>query len=326
MENNKSVISVIVPVYNVASYLNQCVRSIVNQTYKDLEIILVDDGSTDGSGTMCDIWKEKDSRIRVIHKLNGGLGEARNVGFMVSKGEFIMYVDSDDWLEVNICEVMLYRIKRSSCDTCMCSYRIVQDSGQVRDIVKYNESRGEICLGRKLLSSIIDGKTKFSYSVWKFMYKRENISDLRFNADTYYEDVLYTTKFLLKNICIAVEPRILYNYRIRNNSITNQKITGKHVKDGCAVIYKQAKLLEKSGYFKDISKYYWLSLLALKYEVYINDKDIVKLQMIQAALRKIPLNRRGLDRKAALKINILRYAMPLYVLYHLSREKWEERM
>lgn len=103
---NNPLVSVVVPVYNVASYLEQCLDSVVNQTYKNLEIILVDDGSTDGSGAICDRYAEKDSRIQVIHKENGGLSSARNVGLERITGEWALFVDSDDWIELNTLELL----------------------------------------------------------------------------------------------------------------------------------------------------------------------------------------------------------------------------
>ena len=100
-------ISVIVPIYNVEEYLNECVDSILNQTYKNLEIILVDDGSTDKSGIICDDYAKIDSRIKVIHKKNGGLSDARNVGIDRALGEFIIFIDSDDYIDHSMCEILL---------------------------------------------------------------------------------------------------------------------------------------------------------------------------------------------------------------------------
>ena len=109
-------LSVIIPVYNVEKYLDKCVQSVVDQTYSDLEIILVDDGSTDSSGMLCDNWKEKDRRISVIHKNNGGLSSARNTGIAAAKGDFISFIDSDDFIESEMYETMIYAQLRSGKD------------------------------------------------------------------------------------------------------------------------------------------------------------------------------------------------------------------
>lgn len=108
----KPLISVIVPIYNVESYLNRCVESIVNQTYQNLEIILVDDGSPDNCPQICDDWARKDSRIKVIHKENGGLSDARNAGMNIATGEYISFIDSDDYVALDFCETMLLVIKK----------------------------------------------------------------------------------------------------------------------------------------------------------------------------------------------------------------------
>ena len=113
-------LSVIVPVYNAEAYLDVCIRSILGQTYADLELILVDDGSPDRSGTMCDAWAKQDNRIRVIHKDNGGVCSARNAGLDAAKGEYIAFVDSDDWIEPNMYETMMEKVHVYGCDVVLC--------------------------------------------------------------------------------------------------------------------------------------------------------------------------------------------------------------
>ena len=120
MENYK--ISVIVPVYKVESYLEQCISSIIKQTYKNLEIILVNDGSPDNCGKLCDIYAKKDSRIKVIHKKNGGLSDARNVALDIATGDYIGFVDSDDWININMYEVLINEAKNEDADIVECKF------------------------------------------------------------------------------------------------------------------------------------------------------------------------------------------------------------
>lgn len=122
MENSTPLISIIVPVYNVENYLHECLDSIINQTYSNLDIILIDDGSKDDSGKMCDDFAVRDPRIRVIHKENQGLAQARNSGIRVAQGDYIMFVDSDDWLDVRICEVLIDAIGKYNVQSSMCAY------------------------------------------------------------------------------------------------------------------------------------------------------------------------------------------------------------
>ena len=117
----KSLVSVIVPIYKVEKYLNKCVDSIINQSYKNLEIILVDDGSPDKCGEICDKYAEKDSRVKVIHKENGGLSDARNAGIDIAKGDYLLFVDSDDWITSNICEVLIKNANDNLSDIIACN-------------------------------------------------------------------------------------------------------------------------------------------------------------------------------------------------------------
>ena len=120
-------ISVIIPVYNVEKFIDRCINSLINQTYKNLEIILVDDGSPDNCPGLCDDWAKKDNRIKVVHKQNGGLSDARNAGLERSTGDYIMFVDSDDFVDETICEVLLNDLKNNDADFSMCGVEICND-------------------------------------------------------------------------------------------------------------------------------------------------------------------------------------------------------
>ena len=131
----EELISVIVPIYKVEAYLERCIGSIVNQTYQNLEIILVDDGSPDSCPDICDAWKEKDDRIKVIHKKNGGLSDARNAGMQIMAGTYISYIDSDDWVANDMYEKMMYAIKKNDADICECQFE------KTAGIVKSNKEQ-----------------------------------------------------------------------------------------------------------------------------------------------------------------------------------------
>ena len=124
----KELISIIVPVYNVEQYLDDCLISIINQTYKNIEIILIDDGSTDKSGKICDEYAKKDSRIIVIHKENGGVSSARNAGLRIAKGAYIGFVDPDDWIAEDMYEVLYSNAKKYDADVSVCKYKIVKNN------------------------------------------------------------------------------------------------------------------------------------------------------------------------------------------------------
>ena len=125
MEN--PLISVIVPVFNVETYVSRCISSILNQTYKNLEILLIDDGSTDSSGKICDSFAEKDTRLNVIHCKNHGVAAARNRGIEISKGTYISFIDSDDFIELDFYEYLMNLVRTTNCDVAYCSYRRIPE-------------------------------------------------------------------------------------------------------------------------------------------------------------------------------------------------------
>ena len=129
--DSKELISVIVPVYNVRSYLEKCFESIAGQNYRNLEIILVDDGSTDGSGDLCEELARRDSRVRVIHKKNGGLGSARNAGIDAARGEILSFIDSDDWIEPGMYDTLTEIMHRENAQIIACGIKKVSETGEV---------------------------------------------------------------------------------------------------------------------------------------------------------------------------------------------------
>lgn len=212
----EELISVIVPVYNVEKYLNRCVDSIINQTYKNLEIILVDDGSPDNCGNICDRYAEKDSRIKVIHKPNGGLSDARNAGISVANGSYITYIDSDDFVTKDYCEFLYNNIKKSKADISICKHYIMFEDGS-----KINTGTGKKYLLNKeetflklLYSEDLD------VSAWAKLYKRETTKNILFPKDRLYEDSATTYKLIDKCERIIFESEPKYIYAVRKNSIT----------------------------------------------------------------------------------------------------------
>lgn len=212
-------ISIIVPVYNVENYLAECIESIIRQTHRNLEIILVDDGSTDQSGSICETYKEKDSRIVVIHKQNEGLSEARNNGMDIAKGEYIAFVDSDDFIHLKMYEFLLQAIKDQDADVSSCGYLAFQDGTKPEDTVgnvnSYSFQKVENRI--QYLHNFLSGD--FEHYVWKALYKKDFIQKIRFEKGKRVEDIMFSAKmstYLSKMVVIKDK---LYYYRIRNGSI-----------------------------------------------------------------------------------------------------------
>lgn len=205
-------ISVIVPVYNTEDYLDDCISSIVNQTYRNLEIILIDDCSTDSSAQICDNWARKDDRIQVIHKMKGGLSEARNYGLNICTGELIAFVDSDDWIDPKMYMEMLSAMEASGADICACG-RVYEGSGVRKPVVAFD---GTPEMALKMLFSY----PSFPVDVWNKLYKKKIWEGVRFPSKKNYEDVFVACRLIDNAKLIKQISNEFYHYRIRSGSIT----------------------------------------------------------------------------------------------------------
>lgn len=220
---NKLLVSVIVPVYKVEKYINKCVESIVNQTYDNIEIILVDDGSPDRCPEICDKWALKDSRIKVLHKENGGLSDARNAGLNIAKGEFITFIDSDDYVHPQYIEIMYRIMIERQADVVLCDYESVRENMSVNILpvdmsnvhcVEYNRTQAM----KKLIGAEYD--VKFVISCAK-LYKKRIWTNLRFEKGKLHEDEFASTEvYLSADKSVEMDSK-LYYYVDRVGSITN---------------------------------------------------------------------------------------------------------
>lgn len=217
-------ISIIVPVYNVESCLERCVNSLVNQKYKDIEIILVDDGSTDGSAELCDKLQQRDERIYVIHKENGGLSSARNAGINVARGDYYAFVDSDDFVERDMYETMYEAIKKSGKDIASCG-RFVDIFGEY--------CNQEFTLDSERIYSREDAMReilfleKIDVAAWDKLYKKKLFQDIRYPEGKISEDAAVIFDILEKSNGIIHVGKPLYHYVFRKNSITKSKYSEK---------------------------------------------------------------------------------------------------
>lgn len=210
----KVIVSVIVPVYNVEKYLNRCVDSLINQTFKDIEIILVDDGATDNSGILCDSFANKDNRVKVHHKKNGGLGSARNFGFKCAKGEYILFLDSDDYIENNTIEKMiLYK----DYDIICCGFdRVDEETKKI-----YSKEMINMPFDELEINDLTINETAFlSPSGWGKLFKRELIEDIQFSENKKsIEDILFYLEVIPKTKKIKYVKEVLWHYMVRKNSL-----------------------------------------------------------------------------------------------------------
>lgn len=217
----KTLVSVIIPIYCVEMYLEQCIASVVQQTHTELEIILVDDGSPDQCPAICDLWAKRDSRITVVHKTNGGLSEARNVGIDQAHGNYIIFVDSDDWIEPNMVECMLSVLEKQRADICACG--IFYEYPQKTVIREVDSFVGNSTDTFKRLYN----ETSYPVSAWNKLYRRKCWNKLRFPTGKICEDA-FTTYLLIDQAQTIVQLSTpYYHYRIRNNSIMTSRFSAK---------------------------------------------------------------------------------------------------
>ncbi len=237
---NQPLLSVIVPIFKVEEYLDRCVESIVNQTYKNLEIILVDDGSPDNCPQMCDSWAEKDNRIKVIHKENGGLSDARNAGLKIATGEIVSFIDSDDWIELDMFERMLNRMIEDDSDIASCGVKWVEEGGSVIRYVTTND--GVLDTQSAMKELLNDGKLK--QHVWNKVYKYNLIKDILFEKGKYHEDVFWSYQIVGRVKSVSIVKESFYNYVQRSNSIMGEGFSAKRL-DALDANYLRCEYMKK---------------------------------------------------------------------------------
>lgn len=221
-------ISVIVPVYNVDTYLRECIDSIINQTYNNLEIILVDDGSTDNSKIICDEYAQIDNRIIVIHKENSGLSDARNEGINISSGEFITLVDSDDKIALDMIEYLYNLADISNCDISVCQRLLINEEGYpIPYKIKRTESK--LITGRNQCMESFFKESYIDTVAWGKLYRSSLFKDIRYPTAKYHEDDFTTYKLIAKCQVISIGFEQKYYYRIRKGSITNSNFSPRHL-------------------------------------------------------------------------------------------------
>lgn len=214
-------ISVIIPVFGVEEYLNECITSVVDQTYKNLEIILVDDGSPDNCPQMCDKWAEKDERIKVIHKENGGLSDARNAGIEIATGKYIAFVDSDDFIRQDMLEKLYAALMKENADIAACG--ILSCEGDKENVWGCKDFAGT----PEQIYTLLYDDTAYPVAAWNKLYTRSCWQKLRFPVGKTCEDAFTTYQLIHNAKRIVMIPEPLYCYRIRPGSIMTSSFSMK---------------------------------------------------------------------------------------------------
>lgn len=266
MENIK--ISIIVPIYKVEKYLNRCVQSLMHQTLQEIEIILINDESPDDCGKMCDEYAKQDKRIKVIHKKNEGLGLSRNVGINIAQGEYLAFIDSDDYIDKNAYEEMYNKAKTCNADICFCGVKFLDANQKERNKIvnpftKDTFKREEVI--EDVLYNMLQSKAKtekaFSYlelgGVWKAIYKKEvfNQNDLRFCSERKFisEDYIFHLDYIPKSNCITFVSNAFY-YHCDNDTSLTKTYKSDRLEKNKVLYYELVRKAKKIGIYQDVRK------------------------------------------------------------------------
>lgn len=309
----KDLITIVVPVYKVEQYLEKCINSIINQTYENLEIILVDDGSPDNCGKMCDEYAEKDTRIKVLHKKNGGLSDARNAGIEIAKGRYISFVDSDDYITEDYVEFLYNLLLDNEVKVSICSHTVIYDTGLTLEKAtnEYNVIPAKTAIERILYDEGLDT------SAWAKLYETALFKDIKYPKGKLFEDSATTCKILSLCDKVAIGSESKYFYLIRNNSITKTSFSHNKMdlitstKDMGEYIIAKYPELEKAVNRRIMYAYLsTLSQLANSKEKHIVEQKEL-LQYINKHKKEI-LSDKRLKKRDRLALNLLTFGFGFY--------------
>lgn len=250
---DKYLVSAIVPVYKVEEYLNQCIESIVNQTYKNIEIILVDDGSPDNCPAICDVWCKKDKRIKVVHKKNGGLSDARNAGMRVATGEYFVFIDSDDTVSSEYIEKMMCIMQQENADIVECGVNYISEEGNLLRKRGCSVERKKYTRMEALKELVYE--REIYQTVWNKLYKKSVIENINFIVGKCNEDEFWTFRVFDRAQTIVAISDVLYYYLQRKSSIMGVGYTLKRL-DGLQARVQRTEYLQKYDELADFTREY----------------------------------------------------------------------
>ena len=238
-----NIITIIIPIYNVEQYLPQCLKSVINQTYQNLEIILVDDGSTDACPQICEEFALKDNRIKLIHKKNGGLSDARNAGLKRATGDFISFIDSDDFVAVDFCEKLLKALLENTADVAECDFLAFDNDQDLEKFSTDTKEKIEVFETEAAVELLM--KEYFKQTVWNKLYRREVLGHFEFPVGKINEDEFWTYKVFGNAKKIVKIPDVLYFYRQQEGSIMAQQYSIKRL-DGLTALQERIDYMKEN--------------------------------------------------------------------------------
>lgn len=244
-------VSVIIPIYNVEKYLEECVESVLCQTYQNLEILLVDDGSPDGCGAICEEYAQKDKRVKVIHKENGGLSDARNAGLDVCRGDYIVFVDSDDCIHPQMIERLYNLLMKYQADMAICSFQDIEEN-EMPLYAKYDVQGKEYCFEKENIMNQLQSRNLLTVVAWNKIYKARLFENIRYPKGYIHEDEFIIHKLLHLCTRTVYTEEKLYYYRKRGDSIMGN-ISPKKIQDIYLAYEDRISFLEENQYGRIIT-------------------------------------------------------------------------
>lgn len=268
----EALVSVIIPMYNVEKYIDECIKSVINQTYKNLEIILINDGSTDNSYDICKKYSETDARIILINKENGGSASAKNFGLKIAKGDYITFVDSDDFIQNDMIEYMLNKIEKTKADIIQCDFiSLYKDS----KVISKSGITEETISSQMFLKLFL---TEWKNSLfWNKLFKKEVIKGVYFKEGRCIDDEFFTYKCVIKSRSVTLSDKIVYNYRIRKSGVMRSEKSQKQIlRDRIDYLVERYNIV--SDVYKDLEKEFLEHMLTyfiiISRDYYI-DEDLI---------------------------------------------------
>lgn len=316
-------ISVIVPVYNVEKYLGRCIDSILNQTFRDFELILVDDGSPDKCGEICDDYAKKDDRIKVIHKKNGGLSDSRNVGIDIARGECISFIDSDDWIHADFLNTLYSNMKEDNVDIAVVGFHKEWDNKKEQSIVFEKKVYFDKSVMNEFYSPEIPTHVNIA---WNKLYKKELFENIRYPVGRIHEDGFTTYKLFYNANGVSIASDDLYYYYQRENSIMNEKFSVKRIDEYFVYIERECFFIEHNLYeLMDLNyktRFSCIKTLTMKIINSNLDKKTKKeyLKLFKNDVKK-NFNNMASDKKIANRIGNFIYKVSPECFYYFSKLK-----
>lgn len=332
-------VSVIIPVYNVKEYLKKCIFSVIEQSYRNLEIILVDDGSTDGSESICDLFALEDNRIKVIHKENGGLGLARNAGIKVANGEYIYFIDSDDYVNKDAINNLMFNIEKYNCDTVIGGFTRVNEN----DVKLYSKKNSSLTfvnsevknrLLPRLIGSAVSQHDSIRMSVWNVIYSTKIIKEnsIKFVSERAYlsEDVIWDIDYFNFAKKVKIIDKEDYFYRKHQGTLTTKKFSYKKRLESIKKLYflEQRKLEQRNllaiseerlerEFFINLSSCFRIIVQDNKFMQAVDEiKNLMNDDLVCTIIKKYPYKRAGI--KIHLYLGLIANKQTL-LMYFLSK-------